>query len=199
MRDLGTIQAEVMNRIKKASLEGNGHVLGVFGPVAAEMDRKGAEWESLLNLAPSGGPTPGAQGTTNGGPTQQDNGSVDFEGRDIYGVTILGISVPVGSYKAALLAVAERLQAAHPDFDMIAPRVRGNGPYFSENKSDLRKGERLKNSKLFIETNLGSDRIWKICRQLVRSFGHNPDDASVLHFDVAPQRTRKRNRRSSRP
>lgn len=198
MRDLGVIQAELMDRLKKAAVDGNGHELGVLGPAAAEMERKGAEWESLLNVA-SGGPATQAQGATNAGSaTPQHNGAVDFEGRHIYAVTILGFSVPVGSYKAALFAVTERLQAAHPDFDLVAPRVRGNGPYFSDNKSDLRRGEPLKNSKLFMETNLGSNRIWEVCRQLVRTFGHNPDDPSVLHFDAASQRTRMRNQRGER-
>jgi len=183
-----------MDRIRQASATADGHALGLLGPIAAEMERKGGEWESLLRL-PATDATPqtidpaAVNGDTNG----------DLAGKDVYSVTILQSQVPVGSYKQALFSVVERLQAAHPDFDVIAPRVRGRGPYFSINKGDLRKGEHLKNSKLFIETNLGADRIWDICHRLVRTFGHNPDDPSVLHFSVAPQRTRARNRRGGRP
>jgi hypothetical protein len=94
----------------------------------------------------------------------------------------------------------EHLQKRHPDFDQLAPNVRGRGPYFSTNplpapQGDLRKPERIQNSRLFIETNVGADRIWDICRRLVRTFGHNPDDLSVFAFDVAPARTRARKTR----
>jgi hypothetical protein len=195
MRDLGKIQAEVMDRLRKAlaSTGGDSHVLGVLGPVAAEMDRKGADWEAVLNHPPNGNPTP----HVSTGPVPNTNGT-NFAGRDIYEVTILGSSVQVGSYKEALFAVLERLQAAHHDFDQIAPSIRGQGLYFSENKSDLRKGERIRNSKLFVETNFAGDRIWKICTDLVRRFGHDPNDKTVLHFDAAAQRTRAVNRRSRR-
>jgi hypothetical protein len=191
VKDLGKLQAEVMKRIEKASSEGDGHALGVHGPIAADMERKGIEWDSLLNLSQNdatGQSTriPYAEGGDSNG---------ELTGRDIYAVTIRGSSIPVSSYKEALFVVVERLQAAHPDFDQIAPRVRGRRPYFSPNKGDLRKGERLKNSRLFIETNVSADRAWYICQRLVETFGYNPNDRSVLHFDVAPQRTHARRHR----
>jgi hypothetical protein len=182
MRDLAAIQTEVMTQIRKASSQGDGYLLGMLGPIAAEMERKAQEWESLLKRTGSG-PVP----TKNGAPARH---LVEFAGKRISGVTILGESILVGSYKDALLAVAKRLQAMHADFDSLAPRVRGRFPYFSEDKSDLRHGEKLKNSKLFIETHNSADRQWKICTELVTAFGHDPSDPSVLRFEVAPNRTR---------
>jgi hypothetical protein len=182
MHDLGKVQTEVMSQIRKASSQGDGFLLGVLGPIAAEMDRKAQEWESLLKRSASG-PAPVKNGASS-------SHVVEFAGKRISGVTILGESILVGSYKDALLAVAKRLQAMHADFDSVAPRVRGRFPYFSEDKSDLRHGEKLKNSKLFIETHNSADRQWKICTELVTAFGHDPSDPSVLRFEVAPNRTR---------
>ena len=182
MRDLAKIQADVMDRIKKASAQGDGSLLGVLGPIAAEMDRMGQEWESRL--------TPSESVTV---PVRNAAGHLDaenFAGKRISAVTILGEYVPVGSYKEALLTVAKRIQAKHPDFDSVAPRVRGRFPYFSENKKDLRIGEKLTNSKLYIETHNSADRQWKICTELVGAFGHDPNDPSVLRFEVASNRTR---------
>jgi hypothetical protein len=186
MLDLGAIQKEVMTQIRKASSKGDGYLLGLLGPVAAQMERMAQEWESLLKR--SGSPVPNSNAPVPQAPIPQ---VVKFEGKRISGVTILGESTPVGSYKDALLAVARRLQAAHADFDSIAPTVRGRFPYFSQDKSDIRrKPEKLKNSRLFIETHNSADRQWKICTELVETFGHNPSDPSVLRFEVAPNRTR---------
>jgi hypothetical protein len=181
MRDLGKIQAELMSQIKKASEQGDGNRLGVLGPIAAEMDRIGKEWESRLT------PSEGIIATSKNGRELLD---VKFAGKRISSVTILGEHAPVGSYREALLTVAKRLRAKYPDFDSVAPRVRGRFPYFSENKKDLRLGEKVTNSKLYIETHNSADRQWKICAEMVRAFGHDPDDPSILHFDVAPNRTR---------
>lgn len=189
MLDLGKIQAEVLKRIKQASTDSDvdGHTLGLLGPVAAEMARKAAEWQSLLDLRQNGA-SPQSNLYPHSGDLNPSGG--ELAGKSIYAVTILGNRVPVGSYNQALLAVVKYLQAAHPDFDLIAPQVRGRLPYFSANGRDLRKPLLLKNSKLFIETNHGADRIWEICRRLVQAFGHNPDDSSVLRFEVASSRTR---------
>jgi hypothetical protein len=193
MQNLGEIQAEVRRRIKKASAEDDGHALGLLGPIAAEMDRKGREWESLLNLPVSGTVPP----QNNGAPIPES--AEDFEGKDIHFVTILGSRSPVGSYKEALIAVASRLQAAHSDFDSIAISVRGRRrPYFSANKDDLRKSERLRNSRLFVETNFPANQIYDVCRRLVSAFGNDPSDPSVLKFWAEPARTRRVARRNQR-
>jgi hypothetical protein len=101
-------------------------------------------------------------------------------------VTALGQTGRVDSYKEALFYVVSRLKAQHPNFDTTAPNVHGRFPYFSLNSEDLRRPKALHGSKLFVETNVGSNRIWEICRDLVRVFGHNPDDPSVLGFDTSP-------------
>jgi hypothetical protein len=185
MQELGKIQAEVMNKIRKASEQGNGLLLAALGPIAGEMERMGQDWESRLKHLESG-PAPARNGTR--GPAT----TVDFTGKRISAVTILGQTISVGSYKDALIAVATRLQATHPDFDFVAPNVRGRLPYFSENEADLRHGERLKNSRLYIETHNSAPRQCQICTELVKVFGHDPNDPSVLHFEVEPIRTRAR-------
>jgi hypothetical protein len=111
---------------------------------------------------------------------QQQPPSIDFAGKQIYSVTVLGTKISVGSYKDARFAVIGELQKNHADFDQLAQRVRGRGPYFSTNsqpvpKGELRKPEPIQNSKLFIETNVGSNHIWNICCRLVYTFGHNPN------------------------
>ena len=108
---------------------------------------------------------------------------------------VLGKRIPISNYKEGLFTVVQELQAQHPDFVDVATRVKGNGPYFSAKREDLRIPEKLKQGKLFIETNQDSNRKWKICQDLVRYLGHNPEDPSVLSFEVQPTRTRHRNRR----
>jgi hypothetical protein len=165
-------------------------LLGVLGPLAAEIDRMAEEWAARLRYC------------ENGSMTQRTSASTPrttlgvFAGKRIFGVKVLGRSAPVSSYKEALLVVAKHLQATHPEFDSVVPRVRGRFPYFSERKSDLRMGEKLDNSKFFIETHNSADRQWAICADLVRAFGYDPSDPSVLHFEVESSRTRKLKDRS---
>jgi hypothetical protein len=176
-----------MERIRKASLEGDAYLLGQLGPIAAEMDRKAEEWESRLSPPSQGG---GPMGNGAPPPSGDKPDGSDFTGKRISAVRIFGEVVPVGSYKDALLAVAEKLQAMHSDFDSIAVSVRGRYPYFSESKADLRIGEKLKNSKLFIETHNSAERQVRISVDLMKAFGHDPKNPSVLNFQVEPNRTR---------
>lgn len=190
MQDVGKIQKEVMDKIRKASSQDDVALLGVLGPLAAEIDRMAEEWATRLRHFENGS---GTQRTSAPSPRVTQGA---FAGKRIFGVKILGRSVPVNSYKDALLVVAKHLQMTHPEFDSVAPKVRGRFPYFSEKASDLRMGEKLANSKFFIETHNSADRQWAICAELVRAFGYDQTDPSILQFEVESHRTRKLKDRS---
>ena len=54
-------------------------------------------------------------------------------------------------------------------------------PYFSRNKDELRKPQNVTGTDIYVETNLGSNLIVKLSRELITLFGY---DSSELHLEV---------------
>lgn len=82
---------------------------------------------------------------------------------------------PARSYKDVLIGVSSQLRRQHLEvFDQVALGLRGKKrAYFSFDHKDLRHPFRVKDSNLFMETNLNANLIAAICVSLVKALGHD--------------------------
>jgi hypothetical protein len=192
MKDLGRLQKTVRERIEAAATTADGAALAVLGPILGQMDEMHDRWLVMLGRDPAGAPessSPSDRGPSNGSASVA-RAEFDVTGHRIRDAEFAGEHLRVSSFKELLLAVIRRLQALHPnDFDGKAPQVSGRFPYFSTNQKELRVPKKIERSTLFVETNLNSRLIVEICRRLIATMGHLPDE---LKLDVEPIRTRSR-------
>jgi hypothetical protein len=181
--DLGKLQREIWSAVQKAAADGDGSTLSVLGPITGEMKRKYHEWDAQfrqLSAAKN-------QGISQNGVFQSGPIGDDFTGKAIRGFEFDGDKVAVGTYKEMLLELAQLLLRAKPgEFNGAVQRVRGQKPYFSNRKEDLRDPRELKPG-LYMETNFPANQAVKVCRDLVQAFGY---PTASLHLDVVPFRTR---------
>jgi hypothetical protein len=192
MKDLGRLQKTVRERIEAAATTADGAALAVLGPILGQMDEMHDRWLAMLDKDPNAQPkssSPSNPGTSNGRPFAARAG-FDVTGHRIRGAEFAGEPLRVSNYKELLLAMIRRLQDLHPnDFDGKATEVSGRFPYFSTNQKEIRAPKKIERSTLFVETNLNSRLIVEICRRLIATMGHSPDE---LKLDVEPIRTRSR-------
>jgi hypothetical protein len=192
MKDLGRLQKTVRERIEAAAATADGAALSVLGPILGQMDEMHDRWLAMVSSRPTGAPVSSSASNHR---TSNEGASVaraefDVTGHRIRDAEFAGEPLRVSSFKELLLAVIRRLQALHPnDFDGKAPQVSGRFPYFSSDQKKLRFPRKIERSTLFVETNLNSRLIVDICRRLIATMGHSPDE---LKLDVEPIRTRSR-------
>lgn len=183
--DLGKLQREIWAAVQKAAAGGDGSALSVLGPITGEMKRKYHEWGAQfrqLSTAKNQTQSVSQNGVLPKGPVGED-----FTGKAIRGFEFDREKKVVGTYKEMLVLLADQLLRKHADkFDTVVARVRGQKPYFSNRKDDLRDPRELKPG-LYIETNFPANQAVKVCRDLVEAFGY---PAASLHLDVVPFRTR---------
>lgn len=181
--DLGKLQREIWSAVQKAAADGDGSALSVLGPITGEMKRKYHEWDAQFQQLS----TAKNQGISRNGVLQSRLVGDDFTGKAIRGFEFGGDKVAVGTYKEMLLALAQLLLRAKPgEFNAAVQRVRGQKPYFSNRKEDLRDPREIKPG-LYVETNFPANQAIKVCRDLVQAFGYT---AASLQLDVVPFRTR---------
>jgi negative regulator of replication initiation len=90
-------------------------------------------------------------------------------------------SYPARSYKDVLIGVSTVLRREDlSGFDKVALGLRGKKrAYFSLDPKDLRHPLRVRDSNLFVETNLNANLIVGICLSLVKALGHD-----ITKFEV---------------
>ena len=165
MKDIGKLYDRAWSDLRVATADGDAATVRRLGAVVDEMDRMYEQWSRQIGNGGS------EQAPPNGAVLEprQSGDSDDFTGRPIYGAEFCGKKVRLSSYKELLLNVIEECRTRHPDkFDSIAVRIRGRGPYFSENPRDLRSAHRLDGSRLYAETNLSAQIIVGICPKAPR-------------------------------
>ncbi|HKN00241.1 MAG TPA: hypothetical protein VJX23_06965 [Candidatus Binataceae bacterium] len=186
--DLGKLQREIWSAVQKAATAGDGNVLSVLGPITGEMKRKYQEWNARFQQLTgsssqinSNSSLPPSRIASDGAPEE------DFTGKVIRGFAFGGEKVIVGTYKEMLVSLAGQLLRKHSDkFDAVVAHVRGQKPYFSILKAELRDPRELKPG-LYVETNFPANQVVKVCRELVKAFGYS---VTSLRLDVVPFRTR---------
>jgi hypothetical protein len=106
-----------------------------------------------------------------------------YTGRTARALVFRGRRHDVKSWKGAMLTLFELLRSENDDgFEIAALTLKGTKrPYITRKRGELRKAERIPNTSLYVETNLSSDNIAKICYTLVTSMGY---DMSTLAFET---------------
>lgn len=66
------------------------------------------------------------------------------------------------------------------EFDRVLSLVGRKRPYFTKNKSLLRKFKRIEQTNIFVETNLSSTSIVKLCYDVVSLFGYSESDLIII-------------------
>lgn len=103
-----------------------------------------------------------------------------YTGKSVSSFSFQGSRYEVRAWKGLLMGLCGVLYAAHPtDFERVS-EIRGRKrPYFTRNAGELRIPERFQNTNIFVETNLSSDQIVKICFAMLDVFGYSRDDLGI--------------------
>jgi hypothetical protein len=104
-------------------------------------------------------------------------GKVSYTGKKVSSFSFRGSHYEVRAWKELLLGLCGILRAARPtEFERILELKGRKRPYFTRDASELRVPERFQNTNVFVETNLSSDQIVKICFAALDLFGYSRND-----------------------
>lgn len=99
----------------------------------------------------------------------------DYSYFPIKGYSLNGKFVACRSFAEMLVNLTSYLWRQDKDaFEKIALKLCGKKrPYFSKNRADLRKPQRVANSDFFVETNLSANSVFAISVVLLGKLGHD--------------------------
>ncbi len=99
---------------------------------------------------------------------------------EVWAYTFGGRRTAVSTWKELLISLATRLYEAHPGtFSSVVERVQGRQPYFSQSERDLRFPAPVRDSGMYVETNMSADAVRKVSARLVQAFGYPPESLSI--------------------
>ncbi len=103
--------------------------------------------------------------------------SGSYIGKSISSFYFRGSKYEVQSWKDLLLRIRQPPKATHRiEFDKTLGIVGRKRPYFTRNPNELRSPQKIANTNIFVETNLNSNGIVKICLAILAKFGYSNDD-----------------------
>jgi hypothetical protein len=80
----------------------------------------------------------------------------------------------IASWKQLLLTVSSEMASLHMnEFNKVLSLKGRKRPYFTENASKLRAPEEIRDTGIFVETNLSSNAIVRLSHNILRLFGHD--------------------------
>ena len=88
----------------------------------------------------------------------------------------------VNSWAAVLVGVAEQLHQRHESKFHQALELRGKKrrqPLIGRSKGDVFRGRQISDSEFWININHSSERVIYWCHELLKKFGHSPDDLQI--------------------
>jgi len=104
----------------------------------------------------------------------------NYTGKTITAFHFRGKKYEVRSWIELLVLLSEELNNKHKsEFNKTLNLIGRKRPYFSYNKNELRIPQQIKNTKIFLETNLSSNMIVKICGNLLALFGYSNNDLKI--------------------
>lgn len=103
-----------------------------------------------------------------------------YLGKSIMGFTFLGVHYHVKTWKELLVTLSKILYHAHKtDFQKTLSLRGTKRVYFSKDPNNMWQPERVNNSEFYVETHCSSNRIVKICLDLLAVFGYSEQDFSI--------------------
>ena len=120
-------------------------------------------------------PVAAASNTSKGTILQEKS---DFTGKSLLAVHFHGDRYQVTTWKEGLLTVVALLRKERPElFEIAAPKMTGKlRPYITSNESELRSSTRISGTKYYVEVNLRSTSIVRLCYRLLKEMGYSQRD-----------------------
>lgn len=176
MHNLDGIEREVWKQIQAATEARDTKRLGIFSPLAAEIETKKKDWLARLDAGLKMNGTAVHAEEPRVPISASTSRDEDFTGRPITGFEFDGMETRVTTYKDLLVRFSNVLRRKHGrEFDRRAVTLAGRKrPYFSARPGDLKFAHELDGGGLYVETNLNANLIVKICHWLLTEFGGNP-------------------------
>ncbi len=104
----------------------------------------------------------------------------DYTGKTVRGFSFKGRNYEVSSWKDMLVTLVHILYDLHrKDFGKILTLRGRKRSYFSRNPQELRRPLRIRDSDIYMETNLSANQIVKISTELLKLFGYNEKELEI--------------------
>ncbi len=108
------------------------------------------------------------------------NEKISYTNRKISSFIFKNKFYEVNSWKEFLIKIIEILVQDHKnEFEKVLELKGKKRPYFSENKKDLRIPYRIKNTKVYVETNLSANAIVAIIKKVISLFGYTESELTI--------------------
>lgn len=105
----------------------------------------------------------------------------DFSNTSISSFSFINTTYEVRFYKDIIFKLCNAILKEHKyEFDRVLSLVGRKRPYFTRNKILLRKFKQIEQTNIFVETNLSSTSIVKLCYNIVSLFGYSKTDLIIV-------------------
>lgn len=103
-----------------------------------------------------------------------------YIGKSVMAFNFKGTRYPVRFWKDILIEICNIMSGMHRNtFERVLTLQGRKRPYFTKNKNELRLPKKIKNTDIFVETNLSANGIVKMCLDVVSLFGCLKEDFTV--------------------
>ncbi len=106
--------------------------------------------------------------------------SKGYTGKSIIAFSFKGTRSPVSSWREMLIKITNIMLSNHREqFDKVLNLAGRKRPYFTRNPNEIRGPNRIKNTDIYVETDLGANSIVKLSKNIIALFGYKDDDLSI--------------------
>lgn len=106
--------------------------------------------------------------------------SQDFKGKALVSFSFKGKKYETKYWKDMMLQISGIMSELHRDkFESVLTLSGRQKPFFSKNPSDLRSSEKIGSTDIYAETNLSSDSMVRLSKNLLSLFGYQESDLSM--------------------
>ncbi|MFH2068420.1 MAG: type I restriction endonuclease [Candidatus Omnitrophota bacterium] len=110
-------------------------------------------------------------------PTPMTTGN--YTGKNISSFYFRDSKYEVRSWKNLLIRLCEILSTNRIEFDKVLTIVGRKRPYFTRNANELRVPEKIRNTDIYVETNLSANSIVKFCFEVLAVLGYSEADLKI--------------------
>jgi len=105
-----------------------------------------------------------------------------YTGQKIVSFKFKGSNIVVKSWKELLLGLCDILLAeiGHIDFQKVLQLEGTKRPYFSKDPNSLREPKKIKNTDIYVETNLSANSIVQLSKIVISLFGYQDNDLTII-------------------
>lgn len=115
-------------------------------------------------------------------PTYSETQNVeDFTEKSIIGFTLRKKEYQVNSWRNLLMSIIEIvLTTNRKQFEKVLSLKGRKRPYFSKMPSELREPEKIKDTDIYVETNLNANSIVSLSKKVIKLFGYDENEL-IIH------------------